>query len=335
MPRRAFIGLSSPLAYDYKPDLPRIDPRDGSAPNPVLEDAMGLLLFYDEIVFLSRHLCPVNMRSLEYVSFLTDREDFNERFRMVQSAAAEQNELHPFGYEQFRSMLDSFGQVISTITGQPRTPISRDEAKFITDNHTHSIWLTDEISVRASCTDFRLMCVDWEVISQFELGDCDPIYNSANAQYYGQIVRCDADQHSPTTLAQQLVVRHLPNYLGPLGPYHESIEELRQHQFVEDLRTYLDDLVASGDLSEVSKVASEMERIATEYRDRIFREHLSGRNEYFTIGKAIITEVAGLAIPGIGLATELVESCLRKRERDSMRWAGFVAEIPAVVGGRR
>ena len=77
--RRAFIGLSSPLAYDYKPRLPLVDPRDGSSPNPILEDAMGLLLFYDELVFLSRHLCPADMRSLDYVSFLTDRPGFAGR----------------------------------------------------------------------------------------------------------------------------------------------------------------------------------------------------------------------------------------------------------------
>jgi hypothetical protein len=272
------------------------------------------------------------MRSLDYVSFLTDRPGFADKFRAVESAAKAQEELHPFGYDQFREMLDIFAEAVIAVTGQPRGPMDRNEAKFLTDNHTHGIFLAADVSLRASPTDFRLMCLDWEILSHFDLEGCDPIFNSANAQYYRRIVRAAPSTQSQPAVAQQLIVKHVPNYLSPNGPYHECIEGLRRHPFLEDLRTYLDDLVSDGKVKEISEIAAETERIATDYRDNVFRKHLSGRNEYYTLGKAVITEAAGLAVPGVGLATELVEAYVRKRERDKMRWAGFVAELPRMTG---
>lgn len=80
MTRRAYIGISGPLAYDYKNQGDKFDSRESSAPNPLLEDSLGLLICYDELVFLSPHLCPRNMRELPYISYLNDRVDFSEVF---------------------------------------------------------------------------------------------------------------------------------------------------------------------------------------------------------------------------------------------------------------
>lgn len=67
--RTAFIGLSGPIAYDYKNVGDKIHPVETSAPNPILEDSLGLMAFYDEIHFLAPQLCPRNMRDLPYVRF--------------------------------------------------------------------------------------------------------------------------------------------------------------------------------------------------------------------------------------------------------------------------
>lgn len=48
MKRTAFVGLSGPLGYVYRSAARR------GGPNPVLEGAMGLFLYYDEIVFVAR-----------------------------------------------------------------------------------------------------------------------------------------------------------------------------------------------------------------------------------------------------------------------------------------
>ena len=188
--------------------------------------------------------------------------------------------------------------------------------------------MTNTINFRASSTDFRAIYTDWEIISQFNLHDCDPIYNSANARYYDKIVRPAERSNRQIAIAQELIVKHLPNYLGPNGPYHECIEELREHRFLSDLRTYLDELVSNGTKQEIADITSEMERLAKEFQSRVFHKHLSSRVEYFTIGKATITDAIGLVIPGAGIVTELVELYFRRRKHKKMRWAGFLAELP-------
>ena len=325
MTRRAFIGLSSPLAYDYKNPSRRVHVSDSSAPNPILEDAMGLLIFYDEIIFLSRHFCPKNMRELGYVSFLTDRPDFIEKIDTIDFSNSTEKD-QPFGQNDYRSMVDIYVDAISKVTGQPQRT-NTDTARFRPDNHTHQIHLNSKISSYGSPTSFRAMCLDWEVLSTFGLDDCDPIYNSTNAGYYNRIVRSDKRGSEQVAIAQELIVRHLPNYLGRSGPYHECLEELRGHRFVAELRSYLDELVEKGKSNEVGDVAREMERLAEEYRGRVFAEHLSDRNEYFTMGQAAITDAVGLFVPGAGLATSLVSSYFQRHKRKKMRWAGFVTDV--------
>ena len=41
--RIAFLGLSGPIAYDYKNKL------DAVYPNPILEAPLGLMVLYDEL----------------------------------------------------------------------------------------------------------------------------------------------------------------------------------------------------------------------------------------------------------------------------------------------
>ena len=42
------------------------------SPNPIIESPLGLMIFYDEILFLCRSICPENMRNLPYVKFVDE-----------------------------------------------------------------------------------------------------------------------------------------------------------------------------------------------------------------------------------------------------------------------
>lgn len=151
-------------------------------------------------------------------------------------------------------------------------------------------------------------------------------------KYYENIRRLLPDNSRQVAIAQELVVRHLPNYLGYLGPYHECIEDLRNHPFLENIREELDELVSNGNQKEISECALEIEALAGKYQYEVFQKHLSRRNKYYTVGKAAITDGAGLVLPGAGLITELIGTALQEPIRERMRWAGFVADIPYSVG---
>jgi hypothetical protein len=73
--RIAYVGLSGPLFYDYG-HLATPGPADmQSSPNPILDSPYGLLLLFDELWFLTRSVCPENMRELDYVRFLDEAGD--------------------------------------------------------------------------------------------------------------------------------------------------------------------------------------------------------------------------------------------------------------------
>ena len=70
--RTAYIGLSYPLLYDYNHQADK-SPNDlYSSPNPIIESPLGLMILFDEILFLCRSVCPNNMRQLPYVKFVDE-----------------------------------------------------------------------------------------------------------------------------------------------------------------------------------------------------------------------------------------------------------------------
>ena len=70
--RTAYIGISYPLLYDYEHQANK-GPNDLSdSPNPIIESPLGLMIFYDEILFLCKSVCPNNMRNLPYVKFVDE-----------------------------------------------------------------------------------------------------------------------------------------------------------------------------------------------------------------------------------------------------------------------
>jgi hypothetical protein len=68
--RRAFLGEYAPVFFDHG-NIYRPDGYTGW-PNPVLENANGLALCYDELWFLDRRLCPADMQNLDFVKFVSD-----------------------------------------------------------------------------------------------------------------------------------------------------------------------------------------------------------------------------------------------------------------------
>ena len=70
--RRAYIGLSSPIFYDFGNPAEQAYEDQYTSPNPILDGPLGLLLFFDELWFFTRALCPQNMRKVPYVRFVDE-----------------------------------------------------------------------------------------------------------------------------------------------------------------------------------------------------------------------------------------------------------------------
>ena len=126
MKRIAYVGLSTPLLYDYKTQVQKAPADVFDSPNPILDSPYGLLLLYDEIWFLSRSLCPVNMRGLDYVRFLDEQGKVDEMSELVR----------PDPKKIFsEAALDAFDQRLEEYSSAcKRTGIYWEAAP---DNHTH------------------------------------------------------------------------------------------------------------------------------------------------------------------------------------------------------
>ncbi|GHB88630.1 hypothetical protein GCM10010306_099660 [Streptomyces umbrinus] len=76
--RRAFLGRFAPAFYD-EANPHQVYGHD--RPNAVLENAVGLMLCYDELWFLSRDLCPADMQELDFVRFVSDNAELSKTAR--------------------------------------------------------------------------------------------------------------------------------------------------------------------------------------------------------------------------------------------------------------
>ena len=131
--RIAYIGISYPLLYDYRHQASKCANDLSSSPNPIIESPLGLMVLYDEILFLCRSICPNNMRNLPYVKFV--------------------DELYPDFY--FGGILELANEMESSIT--INTSLSYDDiVKALNvegwgaDTHTHALQIGDVIMSASS-----------------------------------------------------------------------------------------------------------------------------------------------------------------------------------------
>lgn len=320
MKRKAFIGLSGPIAYDYNNQSKNEFPSDHSSPNPILEDSMGLLLFYDELIFLSPQLCPKNMRSLDFVKFLINYEDFENKYSKALSKA--EKIMVDKEKSNFQKSNPLYINTIQTIINS-----SSNKENFLTDHHTHKFNLTSNIVVNAASLYFNLVYVDLQLIEEFNLKNCELIYNSGNYFVIEDASFSDTYNLDKIKVANQLIINHLPNYLLKDGPFHECMLELRHHKFVSNFRSHLDEILYFEKNNEHKKIAEELEMTAKQYRNNIFSRYLNDEIGYTTSSKAITLDFTGLVLPVAGSMSNFFDQTQEQAKKEKIKWAGFVTDI--------
>jgi len=320
--RRAFIGMSGPLAYDYK------QAEKYGYPNPILEGSLGLLILYDELIFLTPQLCPVDMLGLSYVSFLSTRAEFAAKMKSVFQNVEAAADVMEQRIGDIETPFATYRPALTKVTGMP-WQYDGSTSPFIPDIHSQGVLLDEErnLSINAASARPRNVIIDWMIVKLFRLEDCEVVSNSGNQIFYSklQIGGIPADEN--IALGHALVMRELPNYLGPEGPYHKCMEELRSHTFIADARTYIDDLSRRGSQLDVDQLAEAIVVLAQKTRNEVFQKHLKGLNEYKTVATVGLKEVANHAIPLSGAVVDLLEARNVQNEARAIRWSGFIAEL--------
>lgn len=201
MKRIGYIGLSTPSFYDYKNSAPRAHGDMRSSPNPIVEGAFGSMLLYDELWFLSRSLCPANMRSLHYVRFL---DEMNKVPAVDMDWLGKADEMFdPTALSAFDESSAAYGEV------KENAKVYWDAAA---DNHTHGIQIAGQ-RLNGNSWDVRNVMFDAVVVAR--LGNVELITNS----FTSRLFKKEASVRNKLVLSEILVLNSVPQFLSPEGPY--------------------------------------------------------------------------------------------------------------------
>ena len=319
--RKLLVGLSGPIGYDYQ----RPEGRREHLPNPVLEDVNGLLICYDELIFLSRATCPADMRDLDYVRFLEDDSESMARASVAIEqflSLSEQASIEDFFWSGLQASL-------TTITGG-------DPACSI-DNHSRPLHaLPPELPIAGNAADVRTAFADVGIAASLELDNLDVLTNSlALRSLGGALQQLDPAPHSAYAplhigVAQELGSIRVPNLWTRRGSYQPSIEDLRSHPEVESFRAFLSEQ-AHGASLEAAERAAAITRLADEYARKALRDQVKKASLRQTVGRAGVP-LLNLAVPHAGTAVGgLLKLLDWKKQRDEVAesgWARFVIDLP-------
>ncbi|WP_434141476.1 hypothetical protein JQR84_24410 (plasmid) [Pseudomonas luteola] len=318
MKRIAYVGLSSPIFYDYANQASRCASDNRSSPNPILDGPVGLMLLYDEVWFLCESLCPQNMRHLNYVKFL-DRTNLLKGFEFDGSTSDDFFSEEQVGAQRLH--FNTYNKVLF------EKGVHWHRA---TDNHSHSLSVKglDIEHISGNSMDHRNvafdLCMTNHLGRNVEL--ITNLFTESLFQPSTSFVRQD--------LAQNILIRNIPNYLTPSGPYSPCIDELRAHDLLSYFRKWISDKYDSFDGQESKEIVEAVERTIEEEKNRLFYKYHDRKNEYISVGKTTLGFFSDYLLPGGSAILDLFNQRAESRAKESKRWQGFVSNANNVFRER-
>lgn len=297
---KAYVGLTTPIGYDYELE------QELGYPNPILEGPMGLFILFEEIWFLHPVLCPSNMRDLEYVKFIVDYEsidDYKERLESYEPEAVE--DMIPGSDD---------GPVIDI--GQQQEIVNEIWETKRWDNHGRII--EGDFMPMTRSKDNHLLDATIASEHDFEL-----ITNTvSNSWLYEEVNQVQVDD-GLLELTNRLLPIHLQNYRSQYGPYLERIDDIRADSRVENLRSKISTEIEESTVEEAANVINqEFEEFLLDSGDKRTSDYRLHRSRV-----EIVTNV----FPGVaefaGSLSSIEEWLSTHKDRSEHGWAGLLANI--------
>lgn len=310
--RRAFVGFSSPVGYDYVNQAQKCDSDLSDSPSPVIVGSTGIFLLFDEIWFPCRSICPQSMRNLEYVRFVSDeRPDIRFDFEISRAASesissqVSLNDLHKEGYSGF---IESYYGVDSGV-----------------DNHTHSISFLGG-SVVGNPTPRNLL-LDLHLLEQLE-GEFVHILNGLTGRLAfpeGFEWLYNPHENKAVQIADRAItISSIYDITGPSGPYHPVLEELRNHVFVKSFREWARGEASALHNRSAQEVLSELNSVTRDFEESSLRLAVD-KNGLKETSVALLKGVALDLVPGSHSIAAAIEGFSHFRSADQRRLSAFVA----------
>lgn len=317
MKRIGYVGLSTPILYDYANTARRTHSDLKSSPNPILDGAFGAMLLYDEIWFLSKSLCPQNMRNLSFVKFL------DELGRVP--------EVDPDWFQDPQEIftveaLDAWKNSKRDYEGAKRDVGIYWDSQA--DNHTHNLKIGKAV---LSGNSWTLKNVIYDILTVERLPQNIEFITN---KFSSNLFKTQASSHRSLQLSEVLVLNAVPQFISPKGPYHPCLEEVRNSAFLNDFRAWMveDSLAASK--KEISEIKSEVDAKLLEAQRNVFLKYLEPKGSYVSVAETLLSYGADALVPGSATIKDLLGNLNSEKQKRGSRWQGFIVEARSIVEKR-
>jgi len=307
--RKAYIGLSTPIGYNY-----RFETKENK-PNAILDSPLGLFLFYDEIWFFDRSLCPLNCQDLKYTYFLneeynlekSDLFDYSEELRKLQ---IEQHDI--FSSENQLS----WEEVLKINLGYVEEPI---------DNHGRGVEMGN-LYFSLNSTPYNLN-IDKFIAEKYGL-------ELITSTITNQMMKDDNRFNIAADLTQIMLVENIPNFQLLEGPYHPFLEELRKEELISYFRNKITDITLGKDFKDITKLKEDLNKQMDVYKDELVLKALSKTRVYKSALDAVTGQIPLLSnIYSIGDSLNNLNSFVNERKING--WAGFIVQGRQIINNSK
>lgn len=324
--RKAFVGLSGPLFFDYQHHFLADASDPGPSPNPILDSPAALALLYDEVWFLCRALCPESMRGQPYVRYVLEDPAMRKRlagFEMDESANDEFLEHARHHLRTPHLITDYDASVYGTGAKWWKTQGSA------IDNHGYPLDLSP-LKVRArSSNSMNISCVLFDQALVDHLGGRYELVVNACMQRVLAPGPSDgaADARSlaeEVSLTDAITLGRLPTRLTTAGPDTRYLEALRDSGCLPAFRAWIADYPSHVSPAELRDI----EREVDDAIDTQLREFWRGFEPVeFTLStcKTLVAEGLGFLLPPVGKALDGAKRFHEWRRLKAGRWSAFLA----------
>jgi len=291
--RRVLIGFSSPLGYYYDLETEK------GHPGPILEAPLGYFLFYDEIWFINRKLCPYNMVNLPYVHFV-DEELLKEGLpKDFIKGTITPPKLSDFPFSKWtKQVRETF------ITG----------ARY--DNHSRTQKF-GELSVLPTPGNYANFIIDNYIATRFDLELAE---NTINAEWLTEF----RENILLVQTTQKILTERIPSLQTIEGPYHPIIEDFRKDSLLESYRNKVTEACQSHSYDQLpilcKKLGDEYDRMAAELAATRFGvSRLVDGGVSLSVGQVPVAGNVSSAIQGVREISGYF------RDKKKRGWVGFIA----------
>lgn len=309
MTSRIFVGLSGPTFFDYQNHAKKTSNDLNSSPNPILENAFGLALFYDEIWFLCESLCPQSLRGhskIKYLDKYLSSPAEQKTAQLVVAALGLPSATEPASiYEVCRANFDTYWEKVQDAGAYWWNQTGR-----AIDNHTHGLEI---LGSTTSGNSNRLSTLEADLAVVNLLKADMPLSASLNSFTANIFNALYPSQHHPTThemsdtaLGSAVINAMVPNCIHSLGPDSEIFDRISGSLHATQFRGY----IRSKNLGDAYSCYTEIVR---EIEDAV---------------AAAVKNAAYAVHPTRGIATILVETF------HELLGTGLLAKLGSWYGGQ-